>query len=71
MLTITIGRENTAYPSISDQYDAEISEAVQSGKTKLFLAVHPVRTKSVERPHFHNELDTLGIPKGDAWHFKN
>ena len=48
MLTITIGRENTAYPSISDQYDAEISEAVQSGKTKLFLVVNQAATYEAE-----------------------
>ncbi len=48
MLTITIGRENTAYPSISDQYDAEISEAVRSGKSKLFLVVNQAATYEAE-----------------------
>ena len=33
MFTITIGRENTACPSLSERIYDEISEAVRRGKT--------------------------------------
>gem|GEM_PF-680056 len=44
MFTITIGRENTACPSLSERIYDEISEAVRRGKTNLYLVVNQAAT---------------------------